>query len=324
MELTGNLMSGVMTVIILVLAYVFVRYNVKVLSLLGKLIQFLSVLVYKVVGTPIKAADKKLLRAAYLNKDSLSYKIVSYFESMIIALDLHKDGVSVSGLLFFLCAISIIVALVLNSIFAFGLVLLPICAIAVFAIVFILFKVVATSHVEKREEHIMDAVDFLIADIKGGVFNAIVRYENAIHPDIRIYFSQFIDEIRNQGYSFTDAMLNLNTKLGPTFSDFAYKAIMYEDKADEGMEEMFSSIVEKNRNVRTLRYNNNLVFSEVRMTFLMCIGIILFFAFYMVSTDAYFYTFFTESSLGKVLIIVDIIIIAAVLAFISAVKAKSL
>ena len=227
-------------------------------------------------------------------------------------------------MLFFLAIVSIIVSLVLNMVFSFGALLLPICSMAIFAIVFILFRVVATSQVEKRDDHIMDAVDYLIADISGGVMNSIVKYVDSIHPSIQPYFLQFIDAVRNQGYSFADAMMDLNSKLGPTFSDFAYKAIMFEDKADEGMDEIFSSIIEKNQVRRTLRYNNNQIFNEVKLTFIMCVGIILFFAVYMVKTDAYFAHFFTSSTLGKILIIVDIIIFAGVLAYISAVKAKQL
>ena len=322
--MSGGILTAALTLAVIIGGYIFIRYNVKVLSLLGRLVQFLSVLVYKVIGTPLKTADKRLLRAAYLNKESFSYKVVNYFEQMIVALDLHKDGVSVSGMLFFLAFTAVAISLVLNMVSNFGALLLPICAVAIFVIVFIVFRVVAMSHIEKRDGYIMDAVDFLVADISGGVMNAIVRYEGAIHPAIRVYFTQFIDAVRNQGYSFADAMLDLNSKLGPTFSDFAYKAIMFEDKADEGMEEIFTSIIEKNRNRRTLQYNNNLIFNEVKMTFLVSVGIVVFFAVSRVKTDAYFYHFFTESGMGKLLIIADIIIIAAVLAYISAIKSKQL
>ena len=48
----------------------------------------------------------------------------------------------------------------------------------------------------------------------------------------------------------------LNDKLGYNFTDFAQKAVLYEDKADETMEDIFSSIIETNRQRRTLRYIN--------------------------------------------------------------------
>ena len=94
MELTGNVLTGALTVVVLIGGYIFVRYNVKILSLLGRLLQFLANVVYKIIGTPIKSADKRLLRAAYLNKESFAYRVVNYFEQMIVALDLHKDGVN--------------------------------------------------------------------------------------------------------------------------------------------------------------------------------------------------------------------------------------
>lgn len=310
-------------IIIGLIAYIFVRFNAKILGLIAKLVQLMSNIVYKIIGRPLRAANKRLLRTAYLNKGSKVYRVVNYFEQMIVALELQKEGVSVSGLLFFLVATSIIISFVMNIVFQFGL-LLPVCTVAVFIIIFILFKILATTKSEQREEHIMDAIDFLVADIHGGVLNAITRYETAIHYSIRPYFTQFIDAIRNQGYSFNEAMLDLNDKLGPVFSDFAYKAILYEEKADEGMEEIFSSIIEKNRNRRILRYNNNLVFKEVRTTFLVCCAVIAVFGLYLTATEPFFTTFFTTTGFGKLLIIIDIIIIAAVLAYISAVKAQTL
>lgn len=309
--------------VIAVIAFIFVKFNSKLLGLFAKLVQLFSNLLFKIVGTPLKSANKRLLRTAYLNKGSRIYRVVHYFEQLIFALELQKEGVSVSGLLFFLVSTSIILSFVLNSLFHFGL-LLPVCTVAVFVIVFILFKILATTQVEKREEAIMDAVDILVADVKGGVFNAITRYENVFSYRVRPYFTQFIDAVRHQGYSFNDAMLDLNDKLGPVFSDFAYKAILYEDKADEGMDEIFSSIIEKNRNRRILRYNNNLVFKEVRTTFLVCCAVIAVFGLYLTATEPYFTEFFTTTGFGKLLIIIDIIIIAAVLAFISSVKAQRL
>lgn len=317
------LLPVVSTLAILILSLVFVFYNVRILSMLGRLAQLCSKLVYKIIGSGVQRVNKSLLRAAYLDKTSFKYTVVRYFESLIVSLDLHKDGVSVTGMLSFLTALSVIISLLLNTIFHFGF-LTVICIPAVFAIIVILFNILASTKVERRDEMIMDAVDFLVSDIKGGVFNAIVRYEQSLHPSIRIYFTKFIDAVRNQGYSFEEAMLILNDELGPTFSDFAYKAIMYESKADEGMEEIFSSIIETNRNRRTLRYNNNLVFNEVKLTFIISTAVVLLFGLYMTLTDKFFYNFFTTGSLGRILIIADIVIFAAVLGFITAIKSRRL
>ena len=180
------------------------------------------------------------------------------------------------------------------------------------------------SDLKTFRKKIMDAVDFLVSDIKGGVFNAMMRYEDSFNPDIRPYFSECIDDVKNKGASFEEAMLKLNAALGITFTDFAYKAIIYEAKADDGLEDLFSSIIETNRNKRNLRYINNIEFNNLKVEFLGSMGIILLYVIYSVATDEFTRWFISTQAAGKILIIVDIIIVAVVMAFITSIKSKSL
>lgn len=311
------------TIIVIIAAVLFVTQNERVLRLLGKLTGAITRWFSKLFGHRVRNFNTKLLRSAYLNKESLQYTIVKYFEDMIMNLDLQKDGVTVSGLLFFLLGSAAILTAMLNSLMSFGM-LLPIIYCAVVAILFIMFRLLSVSQLEKREEMIMDAVDFLVSDIKGGVFNAMMRYEHSFNPNIRTYFSECIDDIKNKGASFEEAMLKLNAQLGPMFTDFAYKSIIYEAKADEGLEDLFSSIIETNRNRRNLRYINNIEFNSLRLEFLISVGMILAYGGMFMATDKWAMHFLTTTFLGRLMIIADVIIIAAVMGFITNIKAKSL
>ena len=308
---------------VITLAVIIVTQNIRILSLGGKLLGKLANFINKIMGRRVRDFNTKILRSAYLNKETLQYRIVKYFEDLIMNLDLHKDGVSVAGLIIFMLLIAFVITVAVNSFFTLG-ALFPLAYCAVFAVVFIIFKLVSLTHVEKREEMIMDAVDFLVSDIKGGVFNAMMRYEYNFNPAIRPYFSECIDDVKNKGASFEEAMLKLNAQLGITFTDFAYKAIIYEAKADDGLEDLFSSIIETNRNRRNLRYINNQEFNALKLEFLVSLGIIVAYAAFFMLTDAWAMNFISNTVPGRLMVIADVVIVAAVLAFITNIKAKSL
>lgn len=313
----------VITIIVIIGAILFVTQNTKILRFLGRLVNGVARFFSKIFGRRIKTWNTTVLRSAYLNKNTLQYKYVKIMEELLLNLDLHRDGVSVTGLTLFMVVSSLLITLVINSFMSFGW-LLALVFVAVYIVIFILFRLVSLTQLEKREEMIMDAIDFIVSDIKGGVFNAMMRYENSFNPAIRPYFSECIDDIKNKGASFESAMLKLNGQLGNTFTDFAYKAIIYEAKADDGLEDLFSSIIETNRNRRNLRYINNQEFNALKIEFLLSLGIILAYVVLFGLSDPFTLHFLTQEVMGRVMIIADVIIIAAVLAFITQIKAKSL
>lgn len=321
--LPPTMVDFALTAIVIVGGVLFITQNVRILRFCGKAISGLGNLFNKLLGRKIKNFNTKVLRSAYLNKETFQYSIVKYFEEMIMNLDLHKDGVTVTGLMLFMLLSTTLVTIFVNSLMSFGL-LLPLIFVAIFIVFFIVFRLISMTQLEKREEMIMDAVDFLVSDIKGGVFNAMMRYEDSFNPAIKPYFTECIDDVRNKGMSFENAMLKLNAALGVTFTDFAYKAIIYEAKADDGLEDLFSSIIEVNRNRRNLRYLNNIEFNSLQMEFVVSMIMILFYGLIFMATDAWAMEMLTQRTLGRVLVIVDVVIIAAVLGFITNIKAKSL
>lgn len=301
----------------------FVLYSHKVLSVASASRNFLGKLYYKLFGKRVKDMQVSLSRTAELNKDSMTYKIYNFFDEIIINLDMKRDNVTVAGLLVFITFLSIACAVVLcyfmNSI---GLAF-PIVA-AFFYLIVVILRFAGIMRYEKREAQIMDCVDLMVSDIRGGVYNAILKYLDSFHSDIRPAFASFIDDIQNKGYSFKQAMRILNDKLGYNFTDFAQKAIIYEDKADETMEDIFSSIIETNRQRRTLREINNKKFAELRTQFIVSALIIAAYGFFSALFDPFIFQFLTTTGFGKFLLILDVVIIAFVLSYMASIKAKSL
>ena len=246
-----------------------------------------------------------------------------YFENMIVNLEMKEDNVTVGGFLTFITCISLFVALALSWVLN-ARYLIFLYFWAVFYLIVVLFRFAALLKYERREARIMDAEDLLASDITGGVYNAIVRYQDSFHPDIRRYFKNFIDDIENKGYSFKEAIIRLNDNLGPLFNSFAQKAITYEEKADKTLSDIFNPIIEINRCRRTLRFINTQAFNQLRLELILSCAIIMGYALFAMGMDSYFSYILLKATVGKFLIVADIVGVAWVLAYIASLKAKSL
>ena len=310
--------------VVCILAFGFLGlYSGKVINAMANSKDFMNKWYYKLFGKSVKDLQLSLSRNAELNKYSTTYKIYHFFDDMIINLDMKKDNVTVAGLLVFIVSLSvasaIILGVILNSLGLF----IPLVATFGYLIIIIL-RFIGITNYEKREAEIMDAVDLLVSDIKGGTYNAILKYQDSFHANVKPHFMNFIDDIQNKGYSFKQAMGILNDKLGANFTDFAQKAVLYEDKADETMEDIFSSIIETNRQRRTLRHINNIKFAELRTQFIVSSLLIVGYAIFSTVFDPFIFQFLTQNAFGKLLLIGDIVIFAFVLSYLSSIKSKSI
>lgn len=300
-----------------------IMYNQRIIKFLSTSKGKSETLFYKLIGRHMSRWHKRIDRSVNLKKGTKRYKIYTFFQDIIVNLGMSRYHVTPLGFLTFIVCMSLSLAIL--TVVLFKEASLFVLSFGSFIFFFIiLFRFLSLTMYEKREARIMDSVDLLSMDVKGGVYNAIVRYKNSLHPSIRPYFEEFVNNIQFEGYSFKEAMLNLNDKLGSEFTDFAHKAIIYEEKADEDLEEIFSTIVETNRNKRTLRYLNNEKFSQLRFEFILSNLIIAGYGMFTIWTDPFMRNFFTNTTFGKVLLILDLVLVTLVLAYISSIKSKSL
>lgn len=301
----------------------FVMYNSNILAFLAKITPKAGNIFYRILGRRVKRINISIERRATLNKGSISYKITNYFKTILSNLGMSKDSVTPAGLVTFITSVSLGVSILF--VFWSGQFALAIPTfLVVFYFVVALFRFVSLLYFEKKESTIMDTVDLIAMDVSGGVYNAILRYRRSFHPSIRPYFETFIDNIQNKGYGFKEAMLLLNSHLGITFNDFAQKAILYEAKADASLSDIFTSIIEINRHTRMLRERNNKKFQSLRFEFLVAVAIIALYGVFSVSSDPFMAYVFLVSIWGKLLILLDILIITGVISFLASIKSKIL
>lgn len=298
-------------------------YNRKLLAVIVASQDKTESLFYNHIGRRLRKLNKKVYRQSTLHKGSLAYKVYTLLEDMIVNLDMVKDNVTVVGLLTFIMSISLAGSLILvNVLSAWS--LLPFAFGAVLFLTLVLFRFLVLIRYERREAEIMDALDLIVSDAKGGVYNAIVRYKNSFHPNVKPYFLEFVDDVQNKGYSFRQALLLLNAKLGINFTDFTHKALIYEEKADKNMDDIFSSIIDTNRQRRTLRHINAQEFAALYTQFVASMVLIFGFGLFSMALDSFLLNFFLHTFFGRVLVLVNIVIIAAVLSYLASLKARAL
>lgn len=321
-------MSNIIIRLLLSSGFVFgfgycVMYNQKILNKIEQAKEGSNSKFQRLIGSKIQKLNARNEKVASVTKGSLTYKVYTYLKDIIVNLDMEKDHVTPTGLMVFICSLSLTLTMILSTLLGSIFLAVPLfCALCYLIIV--IFKFSSLMGYERREAEIMDAVDLLVSDVKGGVFNAIIRYKNVFHPNIRPYFIEFLDDVQNKGYSFKQAMLKLNDKLGVNFTEFAQKAILYEEKADDDMDDIFSVLIEMNRCKRTLRYINNQEFIKLRTQLVISLVMIAGYCVFTTATDPFLSNFFLNRVEGKMLIVADIVAVAGVLAYIAGIKAKSL
>lgn len=276
------------------------------------------------VGVYSTSKEFTYQRYVYQHSSSPISKLYNWVNNQLVALGLKRLGVSVVGYLLFWAFISFFIALGLDLVTQMGFLFFPILYVVTFVCILVMTRVMVSERMEMREADVMNAVDLIVPEIKNGVKNAIVTYKDNFAPSVRDDFQAFITNVQDRGYSFEDAMYILADSLGLVFNDFAQKAIYFEAVGEKEMVDIFSDITETNRLRRQLRDENNNAFTSLKASFvvstLMTFGYFMFLMF----TDDFSRQFFLTQTAGKFLLIVMIIVVFAVLAYISTIKSKSI
>lgn len=312
-----------LTAVLLVIAAFIVLYSKKMLKWYLERQEKTQGFIYRLIGRRVKRFNTQMERASIAKQKSILARVNNYFKEMIINLDMEKDDVTPAGLLAFIGLVALSVTLIFTFWSKEITLSIPMFA-SVFYLEIVLFRFIGLTQFEKKEARIMDVEDLIAMDVKGGVFNAIVRYQKSFHPSVRPYFDEFLDNIQRRNYSFKQSMNILNHRLGYTFNDFAKKAIQYEEKADADMVEIFSSVIEINRQRRSLRHRNNVKFNELRLAMILSLVIIMGYALFAMLTDDFVNHFFTQVFFGKLLLIIDVLAVAGAMSYIAAIKSKFL
>lgn len=278
----------------------------------------------KKIGTFSTSREYAVQRYVYLHRSSLIAKLYNWINEQLIAAGMKRVGVTPVGYMLFCGTISAITAIVIGIICNLNVFLYVVIFFILVAVFLVATRVFVAGKMEKREADVMDALDLIIPEIGSGVKNAIARYVDNFSPSLQQDFKIFLSNIQDRGMSFEDAMFILADSLGNIFKDFAQKAVFYEALGEEDMRGIFDDIVETNRQRRELRYNNNLEFGVLRLSFIISSGITIGYFIFLMATDWFSRYFFLTTTWGNILLVAIVLTIFGVLSYIATIKSRAI
>ena len=278
----------------------------------------------KKIGTFSTSQEYAVQRYVYLHRSSLIAKLYNWINEQLIAAGMKRVGVTPVGYMLFWGTISAITAIVIGIICNLNVFLYVVIFFILVAVFLVATRIFVAGKMEKREADVMDALDLIIPEIGSGVKNAIARYVDNFSPSLQQDFKIFLSNIQDRGMSFEDAMFILADSLGNIFKDFAQKAVFYEALGEEDMRGIFDDIVETNRQRRELRYNNNLEFGVLRLSFIISSGITIGYFIFLMATDWFSRYFFLTTTWGNILLVAIVLTIFGVLSYIATIKSRAI
>ena len=302
----------------IILTVYFFSYQLQLLF--AKLFNWIGVK----VGKRSRDGEDYFKRYVFLNRDSKVSKLYWFLNDLVIILDLKLAGVTPFGFLVFWAFIAVVVSVLLSTILGLGFIgVVPLFLISL-VLELTVIRVVVSERIEKREDCVMEAIDLIIPEMRGGVKNSILSHISNFPEIIRNDFNEFDVNVNRRKMSFEDAMIVLADSLGLIFRDFAKKAISFEASGDLDMLDVFVEVIEMNRLRRELRDSNNKVHAGVRKDFIVSSIMMVGYGAYAMVTDAFTRNALTNTTWGKFLVIFMIVDTVGVLSYISIIKSKSL
>ena len=276
------------------------------------------------IGVFSATREFQFQRYVYQHQTGFIAWVYNWVNQQLIALGLKRVGVSVVGYFLFWGTISVIVSIVLDVLAQMGIAFIPLIFALFFVGSLIMTRVVVSERMEMREADVMNAIDLIVPEERNGIKNAIVQYKDNFAPSVKDDFQVFITNIQDRGYTFDDAMFILADNLGMVFQDFAQKAIYFEAVGEREMVEIFADISETNRLRRQLRDENNNAFATLKATFIISVGMVGAYFIFLMITDEFSRVFFLTTTPGKFLLLGMVVVIFAVLSYITTIKSRAI
>lgn len=314
-----------MSRVILIITIVAIVAGVYFFSFqLQKFLSSAGTSISKKIGTFSTSREYAVQRYVYLHRGSIIAKLYNWINEQLIAAGMKRVGVTPVGYMLFWGTIAAITSIVIGILCNLNVFLYVVIFFILVAVFLVATRVFVAGKMEKREADVMDALDLIIPEIGSGVKNAIARYVDNFSPSLQQDFKIFLSNIQDRGMSFEDAMFILADSLGNIFKDFAQKAVFYEALGEEDMRGIFDDIVETNRQRRELRYNNNLEFGVLRMSFIISSGVTIGYFIFLMATDWFSRYFFLTTTWGNILLVAIVLTIFGVLSYIATIKSRAI
>ena len=214
----------------------------------------------------------------------------------------------------------ILVSVLLLGGLGFVVIMFPICEAALLAYFY--------TEANKRERHrirvLLEAINTVSSNMKGGVVPAVAESINSIDVTVRYMFQDFLDSVKIRNTHILTALSNLQEDMSPIGDDFIRKAKTFEQGEERGLSDVFKDVIEiNNMKIRMMQKQED-AFKKVEFDFkVSTAGIFGFLAGVLaIYTDVRQWYFST--SLGSLILVIDLVLLLAEYVYMVSLRARAL
>lgn len=320
---SGATLLTVVLLVITCLVIMSVMLNIGVVQLLHRMVRLIVKLFSKVISRKEMTYHRDLEIGRISEKRS-KVKLYKLLADLIIDLGWKDTGLTPYELLAFVITGSIfLVTIACMLVFGSPLMTIILSPIAIVAVICIMYTRANIAH-DARIEAVIEAENIVCNNIKNGTVVAVRESLNVMPKQVRGDFRDFVDHVTQENYHIKTALLELNQKLGGISDDFIKKCIVFELEEQHGIVGMFSDVVEVNNIRMEMRIYMKKKFEEVMTKFKIGAGMIFGFLGGLVAIYPYVRNMYFTTTIGQIILAIDILILILEFVFITYLRAQEL
>lgn len=320
--------SGVTVSAILILMILSLYYVVTILKFKpSEWLVGLAKLTVKLTGKRINKAERDYARNLEIGRykqKSVRVKVYKFLNDLTIDLDLKPAGYTPYTLLFFILAISFVLAFVVsNIVFRNGWLLVFSFPIVLATVSCFLYTKANIAH-DSRIDDVIASENIISNTISKGVVVSVRLNLDSFPVKLQPIFREFIDSVETRNTHVKTALLELGSNLGSVSDDFIQKCITFELEEEHGLVGIFNDVVEVNSIKSDFRIYMKRKFEEVMFEFLVGLGMIFLFLGGVIALYPMLQKFYFTNILGQLMLLLDALIIVAEFVYITFLRAQEL
>lgn len=320
--------SGVTVSALLIIALAALFYIFYILKFRpGDWLTSLAKLILKITGKNINKAERdyeRNLEIGRYKQKSIRVKVYKFLNDLTIDLDLKASGYTPYTLLFFIIAVSVVIAFIVSNIVFMNLWLFIFALPIVFAAISCFLYTKANIAHDSRIDDVIASENIISNNVSKGVVVSIRMNLDSFPIKLQPVFREFVDSVETRNTHVRTALLELGSNLGSVSDDFIQKCITFELEEEHGLVGIFNDVVEVNSIKSEFRIYMKRKFEEVMFEFLVGLGMIFFFLGGIIALYPMLQKFYFTNILGQILLLLDGLIVVSEFVYITYLRAQEL
>jgi membrane protein len=326
--LTTTTTSGVTVSALLIIALAALFYIFYILRFRpGDWLTGLAKLILKITGKNINKAERdyeRNLEIGRYKQKSVRVKVYKFLNDLTIDLDLKASGYTPYTLLFFIVAVSVVIAFIVSNIVFRNLWLFIFALPIVFAAISCFLYTRANIAHDSRIDDVIASENIISNNVSKGVVVSIRMNLDSFPIKLQPVFREFVDSVETRNTHVRTALIELGSNLGSVSDDFIQKCITFELEEEHGLVGIFNDVVEVNSIKSEFRIYMKRKFEEVMFEFIMGLGMIFFFLGGIIALYPMLQKFYFVNIFGQILLLLDGLLIVAEFVYITYLRAQEL